>query len=194
MHILTILKKSRIARVVAPLLALVLVATGCTGNSSADKETASRSGSYDQQVATQPAHTMPYSPTREVINFWIDTWKQPNKLSYVYLQNANGDIIGYYVLKGLPVSSCAALTPTQQINGSSNGNTVTSAPSVDGVYYSGGQCNTYYGKDATSGAYIEYTVGLGINVLLFDQPLRRQNLQPLGKTQVDPNSGRLNTQ
>jgi hypothetical protein len=42
---------------------------------------------------------------------------------------------------------------------------------VDGVYYSGGECNTYYGKDATTGSFIEYTVGLGINVLLYNQPL-----------------------
>jgi hypothetical protein len=59
------------------------------------------------------------------------------------------------------------------------------APGVDGVYYSGGQCNSYYGKDATTGAYVEYTAGLGINVLLFDEPLPRQDVEPLGPTSVE---------
>lgn len=35
---------------------------------------------------------MKYSPTRETINKWIETWDKPGKLSYVYLQNANGEV------------------------------------------------------------------------------------------------------
>lgn len=135
---------------------------------------------------------MAYSPTRETINFWIDTWDEPGKLSFVYLQGANGEFLGYYVLEGLPVSYCAALTPTYETlepHGDNDGVVSVPAPSMDGVYYVGGdQCNTYYGCDATSGAYIEYTAGLGINVLLFDEPMPRQeerNIQPLGDATVD---------
>lgn len=168
---------NRRAAVIATGLAAALALTACTDTAS-DKEAKSRDGSYQALVNAEPAHHMSYSPTRATINGWIDTWGKKGAVSYVYLQNADGKLLGYYVLKGLPVSYCAALTPTQKINYDDQGNVVTNAPSVDGVYYSGGQCDTYYGFDAETGAYIEYTVGLGINVLLYNQPLPQANNVP----------------
>lgn len=172
-------------------LAVFLVACTDSGPSSSEKESESRAGSYDAQVAAQPAKRMEYSPTRETINFWIDTWDEPGKLSYVYLQSPDGSILGYYILKGLPVSMCAGLTPPYEvIRRGSESQMAVPAPGVDGVFYSGGQCNTYYGQDA-SGLYVEYTAGLGINVLLFDQPMppqeveRRGGAHPLGFTSVE---------
>jgi hypothetical protein len=179
MHRLT----SFAAPVVAVLAAVALVA-GCSSESKATKgETKIQQDSYSRLTAHQPAHGMTYSPTRTTINAWVDTWGKPGALAYVYLQNANGDIIGYYILKGPPVTSCAALTPVEHVNHNSDGNVVLKNPSVDGVYYSGGQCNEYYGIDASTGSLIDYTVGLGINVLLYSQPLprqRTQNAQNLG--------------
>lgn len=169
------------------VMAIAVLITGCTstGKSSTAKEAKVQQGSYDALVNKQPAHAMNYSATRDTVNFWIDTWKKPNKLSYVYMQNADGVLEGYYVFKGLPVSYCAALTPTYKVRDSSNGNLMLPAPSVDGVYYSGGQCNTFYGRDATTNAYIEYTAGLGINVLIYDQPLpNHPNVPPLGFTKL----------
>ena len=188
---------NRIINAVKALAGLAVVATllgACTssggGGDSTKTEQKVQKGSYDALVKGQPAHAMSYSPTRNTANFWIDTWgKNPNKLAYVYLQNANGDFTGYYVFKGLPVSYCVALTPNYKLvdpgGSSDNGNIVVPAPSVDGVYYSGGQCNTYYGRDATTNAYIEYTAGLGINVLLYDQPLPgHPNVPQLGFTKI----------
>lgn len=157
-------------------------AEGCDGtDTSADKEGKSRDTSYNSLVAAEPAHSMSYSPTRKTINFWIDTWNKPGKLAYVYLQNANGDVLGYYVLEGPPVSQCTALTPTWQFVGTPDDDSDVKdqrvpAPGVDGAYYSGGECSTYYGKDAGNGAFIEFTAGLGINVLLYDQPLPNDRL------------------
>lgn len=172
-------------RLTTALTAAFLVAglAACDDStSSSQRESNSRDGSYDALVKRQPAHRMDYSPTRETINGWIDTWDDPNALSYVYLQNSNGDLLGYYVLKGLPVSYCAGLTPPyrwEDIPGDGNGTDQTvPAPGVDGVYYSGGQCNTYYGFTADTGAYVEYTAGLGINVLLYNQPLPQANNVP----------------
>jgi len=172
------------ALIVALLLAFVLAA--CTEQDAAqEKETQTQQDGYSKLVATEPAHAMNYSATRKTINFWIDTWNKPGQLAYVYLQNADGDMIGYFVLQGPPVSMCTSLTPNYRINSDSYGKVVVPAPGMDGVYYSGGECNTYYGKDATTGAYIEYTAGLGINVLLFTQPLpNHPNVQPLGPTKI----------
>lgn len=182
-------KLKRILGCLLAVLLLVITLAACTSSNQGGgqkKESKTQQSNYDKLVAQEPAHTMGYSPTRKTINFWIDTWSKPGQLAYVYLQNANGDLIGYYVLSGPPVSMCTALTPTYKLvdpgGSSDNGDIVVPAPSVDGAYYSGGECNTYYGKDATTGAYVEYTVGLGINVLLYNQPLRNHanvpNLAP----------------
>jgi hypothetical protein len=68
---------------VAVVLLLVIVfAAACGGDdSSAQSESKSRAGSYDALVKQQPAHHMDYSPTRDTINKWIDTWKKPGALS-----------------------------------------------------------------------------------------------------------------
>lgn len=179
-------------RLLAGLLGLsVLLVAACedgSSGSSQSSESDRRQDSYDRLVAGQPAETMDFSPSRETINFWISTWEQEGKLSFVYLQGANGELLGYYVLEGLPVSYCAALTPNYEIirRGDGQGAMISvPAPGVDGVYYSGGQCDTYFGKGATTGAYLEYTAGLGINVLLYDEPLPRQDVQPLGPTAIE---------
>lgn len=169
------------------ILMAVFVLSGCVSSKkdSTKSEQKIQKDSYNAQVATQPARKMEYSPTRDTINFWIKTWGKKNTLSYVYLMNNNGDLTGYYVMKGLPVSYCAALTPTYKVLHHKDGNVVVPAPGVDGVYYSGGQCNTYFGADATTGAYLEYTVGNGQNVLLYNKPLlNHPNVQPLGDTKI----------
>lgn len=155
--------------------------TGC--EEGGDSE--ARDASHDQMQQSQPAKVMEYSPTRETINYWVDTWDEPGKLSYVYLQSSTGDLLGYYVLEGLPVSYCAQISPPDRVIGARSA-VVRQAPANDGAYYGSGNCNTFYGKDATTGAYIEYTAGLGINVLLFSEPMDTQSdVRPLGNTSVE---------
>lgn len=182
-----------VAAAIALAIAPALLVTGCGNNSkkSTDAERRTVNSTFEKLQAAQPAHAMNFSPTRATKNFWIDVWgKAPGKLAYVYLQSAEGKILGYYVLEGLPVSYCTSLVPTFDTEWSSNGGgVVTPRPSMDGTWSTGnGGCNTYYGKDATTGAYIEYTAGLGINVLLFDAPLPPQKTGgaiPLGPTRAE---------
>lgn len=188
-HTLTSIPK-RLVAIVALLIVAMLTLSACVSSHSGNgqkRESTTQQSNYDRLVAAEPAHTMPYSSTRHTINFWIDTWSKPGKLAYVYLQNDHGDLIGFYVLQGPPVSMCTSLTPNYKIiqDQQDNGQMSVPAPSIDGAFYSGGECNTYYGQDATSNAFIEYTVGLGINVLLYDQPLPNhpnvKNLSPTTK-------------
>lgn len=177
-------------RLVLPLLALVasaltLTACGVGQGSGQQKESNTQETNYNRLVAEEPAHTMAVSPTRKTINFWIDTWgHDPDKLSYIYMQGATGNLLGYYIFKGLPVNYCVSLTPNYRFvdppGDGSNTLYQVPAPSIDGVYYSGGGCQTYYGRDATTNQYIEYTVGAGINVLVYERPLARPDVQPLG--------------
>lgn len=176
--------RRKLTATIAAVGVAVLALTGCTEPTADEK---SRDDAYEKVMERQPGKTLEYSPTRETINFWVDTWNEEGKLSYVYLQNTSGDVIGYYVLKGLPVSYCAQISPPDYVDqGSSGSNVARKAPANDGAYYGDGNCNTFYGQDATSGSYIEYTAGLGINVLLFDSPMPNQgDAKPLGPTSVD---------
>lgn len=176
-------------RKIAALAAIGAIGFGaaaCGDNTPAaqKREQQIQQSSYDKLSKAQPAKTMGYSPTRASINFWIETWDEPNKLSYVYLQAANGQLLGYYVFEGLPVNYCASLTPTERVIDGDGWALPAKAPSVDGVFYSGGQCNAYYGKDATTGTYIEYTAGQGISALVYSEPLPRGDVEPLGFTTI----------
>lgn len=174
-----------------PLLAAVLAAvalTACDAQPpSQQQEADARQSSYDNLTANQPAQSMNYSPTRETVNFWVETWDEPGKLAFVYLQNALGEITGYFVLEGPPVSYCALLTPSYETIGR-EGRVVVPAPGIDGAYYGDGPCHQYYGRDATTGAFVEFTAAGAQNYLLYDQPLTfdgRPEPMPLGQTTVD---------
>ena len=167
---------------VIAVFALSACDTGATSNDPQKKEAQTTQNGYTAQTKTQPALGMDYSPTRDTINGWTKVWSNPGQLAYVYLSNVNGDVTDFYVFKHPPVSMCTALTPTYKLvqvgNGSDPDQTVVvPAPSVDGAYYGGGDCNRYYGFDAVSGAYMEFTVAQGQNEKAFTQPISPQNLQ-----------------
>ncbi len=167
------------------IVALFLVA--CEEDNDSEKsERGVQDSNYDRLVKMEPAKEVTNPKTRETVNFFTETWNEEGQLAYVYLQNNEGDMIGYYALDGPPVSMCTALTPPEKANYYSNGGTsVTTAPGIDGVYRSDEDCSRYYGKDAESGAYVEFTVGMGINMLLYTEPLDNhpnvENLAPEGE-------------
>ncbi|MFI0967028.1 hypothetical protein ACH4S8_37440 [Streptomyces sp. NPDC021080] len=174
--------------------AIAFSATGCLGDGSSSpsartRESTSVSSDYDRLVTNQPAHTMKYSPTRDTKNFWIDTWGQsPGKLSYVYLQDSQGRW-GYFILKGLPVTYCVSLVPPEKKVradlGQYDGDAFVQSPSMDGTYSSSSNCTSYYGKDATSGAYVEWSVGANQSYLLYSEPMslpQFKDATPLGKS------------
>lgn len=185
--------RSRLRFVILVLaVALAVALAGCS--SGAHHESAQRSESRRQQrsyqdlAAAQPAHGMNYSPTRNTINTWVDTWTVRGQLAFTYILNQQGEPVGYYVFEGPPVSYCASLTPTYKLvdpgGSSDNGNISVPAPSLDGVYYSGGQCIQYYGKDALTGRLLEFTAGGALNFINSTQPLAI-TAPPLGITRLD---------
>lgn len=180
---------ARLLSIVALVALIALVAAGCgedsAGNKATKNERQTQQNNYAKLASQQPAHTMAYSPTRETINFWIDTWSKPGKLAYVYLQAGNGQLVGYYIFKGLPVSYCASQTPPYTFVNAHDNWWDEPAPAIDGVYYSGGQCNAYYGRDASNNAYIEFTAGGTQNVLIYDRPLPRKDVEPLGFATIE---------
>lgn len=173
--------------VIIAIIVAALLVVGCEDQPNAtEKEAKSRDQNFTNLQSKQPAGSMDYSPTRELINFWMDTWEQEGKIAYVYLVSGNGQIFGYYVFEGLPVSYCASLTPTYKIEKSyDHGMLDVPAESMDGVYYSGNQCAQYYGKEARTGSYIEYTIGTGISHFVTEQPLPKPEVEPLSVTTIE---------
>lgn len=192
--------RNRFVRAAALALVMLLAGAACTGDdgkeSGQQSESRARQGSYEALVAAEPAQGMSYPVTRKTINFWIDTWDQPGRLAFVYIRQNDGSY-GYYILEGPPVTLCAALTPTYEFKsidlGSDNGHAQVPAPSVDGVYYSGGQCASYYGKDATTGSYLEFSIGQGQNYFLATEPLPNlgADAKPLGFSTIESVEGRV---
>lgn len=173
---------------IATILAVVLmgfVAVSCEEQNATEREQNQQGNNYEGQVERQPAESMEYSPTREGLNKWMRTWDEPGKIAYVYLYAANGEDLGYFVLEGLPVSYCASLTPTERVIDRADGDFTATAPSMDGVYYSGNQCIQFFGFDAVSGAYLEWSAGGAFNFFVSDQPLPRPESEPLGQATVE---------
>lgn len=181
----------RTHRITATLLSLPVLGFGLVGCMEDDetkvKENNAKAAAYERLVANQPAEAMDYSPTRESLNQWVKTWEKPNQLSYVYIQNAKGEY-GYLVMKNLPVPRCKMLTANTKPYGDS-GRVNTELPGMDGTYTSGGTCNTYFGFDATTGAYMEFTLGMNQSFFLFNQPMTLPEFasaKPLGMTVIKP--------
>lgn len=180
-------RKKRFIALMLVGLFMATTAESCddTGASGQEKENKSRQSNYEKLTDSQPAHSMSFSPTRATKNFWIDTWNQKGKLAYVYLLNNAGAAFGYFITEGLPVSYCTSLVVPYQFKqgdqGDYNGDFVVPGPSIDGTFSSASNCSEYYGKDAVSGAYVEYSVGQGINALIFDQAMPQYgDAKPLG--------------
>jgi hypothetical protein len=59
---------------------------------------------------------------------------------------------------------------------------------MDGTYDSGSACGAYFGFDASTGVYMEFTVGMNQSFFLFDRPMRMPEFagaKQFGPTSVD---------
>lgn len=105
---------------------------------------------------------------REAVAKQVRRLDEKGKLFYVYILGQNGQQVGYYVANTRPVSTCALLTPPDEVRTSSVNNVVLSSPSLGGVYGFGGGCNSHFFFDAATDAYVEIS---GMSFFVSDQPL-----------------------
>src|SRR5699024_4583368 len=94
----------------------VIMLAACEATQSERGEVDTRQGNYDRLVEMEPALEVTKPKTRETVNFFTETWNKEGQLAYVYLQNSEGKMIGYYALDGPPVSMCTSLTPPDRQN------------------------------------------------------------------------------
>lgn len=171
-------KRARWIAGITAAVVLGLTAGACDDEpdkSGASREDKSRTANQNDLVSKQPAHKVKHSPGRDTKNAWIDTWGQEEgKLAYVYIQNGNGQY-GYFVFVGPPVSYCTSLVPPYtktriDVYSSGQQEAIVPAPGMDGLYSSANNCNVYYGIDAVTGKYVEFSIGMNQSYILFSEP------------------------
>lgn len=151
------------------VMMLGLVACGEPGQSEDDNV---RQEQIQERVRTQrPIPDVSYSQTYDTIVKWMERWSVPDKISYVYLMADTGQMIGYYTAQGRPVNICTFLTRpyTWDRKNSNYDYHQVPAPALDGVYYGGGGCDSWYFFTADTDAFVE--VGGGMKFFVTDQPL-----------------------
>lgn len=168
------------------LLVMTLGVIACepSAPSATENEKKIQSDNAESLAINQPAEGMDWSPTRNNLLKWADSWEEQGKLSYVYFFNSSGQL-GYFIFEGLPSSYCAALTPPQKIernDWASVDAIPMPAPALDGAYYSGSGCQQFFGYEAGTGTYMEFTMGGDFNYFLSDNPLTKLDMKPLGNT------------
>lgn len=174
--------------VLISLLVSLFIVAGCSeSNSAREKEQEVQNKSNETLVNNQPAEAMDYSPTRNTAKKWANTWEEKGKIAYVYFSNMQGEQTGYFILDGLPVSYNASLTPTQRIQETfESGVAIMNNPAMDGMYYGAGSDSRYYGYDAVSGAYLEWSANGGQEFFITDQPLSNvPEAKPLGDATIE---------
>lgn len=154
------------------MLALVACAVvGCSGKGESNARESNRDtqeSMMDRAQAAIPAYEANYFLTRESVNEWMKRTDVPDKLWYIYVMADNGQFIGYYISRTIPVSINISMTaPDVKIHGT-DGNVVMKAPALDGVYY-GGSMDQYYFFDAATDAMGVLT---NLKFIYFDQPLK----------------------
>lgn len=185
------LKMWRGRAIVLGFAAVIMVALGAGScdekPSPAKTESDAREDAYNQIVKNQPRVDGKYSPAREAINRWKETWMQGPRLAYVYLMASNGQIVGYFILDAPPTSYCTRITRPydwEDIPGDGDSAKVqVPAPADDAVWYTGdGSCDVYYGYEAVTSTYREWAVNGALTHFVTTQPLDIPNVQPLGIT------------
>lgn len=141
--------------------------TGCDENTSREQGAQVREGIMQRANKVAPVPEVHNYPSRQAVIKQVKRMDQVGKLYYVYLMADNGTQIGFFVVNTRPVNVCAALTPVDDINGTSSNYVVTRAPGIQGTYGSG-NCDNSFTFDAATDALIEYPTRMGV---ILDAPL-----------------------
>lgn len=164
--------------------------------STQEEKADQRQNTLDQLANQHPINDPTWSNDLANIAGWVDTWGTAEvaegKLSYVYLMDMEGDMVGYYIVKGTPTAKCRMSTPPYDFQegdlGEYNGEYVVPAPSLSGTWGGDGECGVYFAFDALTGAYMEWMTGAGLSHLVYEEPLGLPDgVEPpaLGNTTLD---------
>ena len=150
---------------------VALAAFGALSLAACNEESSTAKGQRLQEMNMQRAVDAIAVPpvkqftTRKSIARWVSTANEPDQTHYVYVMLPGVGHLGYYVADAAPVNICTSLTPPVReysVRGK-GANQLGPAPALDGVYYSGSQCDMWYFFDVVTGTKIE----IGGNMAFF---------------------------
>jgi hypothetical protein len=138
------------------------------------KEAVATEENQRRLLKNQPVPKINESTERANLIRRLNTFNDPNKVSYIYLVNY-GKVMAFYTIKGKVSSVNSMLTTTEQVVnkdgnqcewGNSSGDCyVVSSPDIDGSYGSNGEAIFFF---TTDGTYVEWHG----DYMLADQPLK----------------------
>ncbi len=160
----------QLIRMLLITLCAALALTGCNVEAdSREQNMRAQQSLMSRATAAVPVPQINNFLAREAVAKQVRRLDEKGKLFYVYILGQNGQQVGYYVSNTRPVSTCALLTPGQElVYSGNNGYTAMNSPSLGGVYGFGGGCNSHFFFDASTDAYVEIS---GLPFFVADQPL-----------------------
>lgn len=159
----------QLIRLLLITLCAALALTGCKIEaSSRDQNMKAQQSLMARATAAVPVPQINNFLAREAVAKQVRRLDEKGKLFYVYILGQNGQQVGYYVSNTRPVSTCALLTPAQEVEHYNGATAVLGTPSLGGVYGFGGGCNSHFFFDAATDAYVEIS---GLPFFVADQPL-----------------------
>jgi hypothetical protein len=158
------MKKALTALGLVMILVISLTAGACDYEESSTTKN-NRTNERIAQTAIESVQVprVEYFNERKVVAEWFTRWDNDKIISYVYVF-IGGNPIGYYIVKGKPVSTRSYLTPEEAYY--TNG-AVLQTPSLDGTY---GQDNVGWHFFTASGIAVAIE-GEYASVLFTDKPL-----------------------
>lgn len=123
--------------------------------------------SQENAMASVEIPTIRHYQERKTVAKWYKTWDTPSVMTYIYIVSY-GEILGYYVCNGKPVSTQSYLIPEDytERHGSS-GNVVRQAQDLDGTYGSNNAGIRFF---TASGVAVEWA-GSGASYLFSNAKL-----------------------
>lgn len=171
------MKNKKIIGGVVLLAFVILTGEGCDSitstQSTQEQEQAVVQETHARQAIAVPLPHLDNSLERINIKKRLETFDDPNKVSYIYLVNY-GRVMAFYTIKGKVTSGNKRLTPTQTIEqrgscGNYTGDNCAlssqESPELDGSY---GSSAPYIYFWTTEGAYVQWSG----DYMLVDQPLK----------------------
>jgi hypothetical protein len=157
------------------LFVAVLTTAACDTSRGQSEREQSVDFRYQNFVRAEAIHPLPAQqnfPLRDLLVEYTRRQDLVNHPWYIYILGENGNVVMYFVSTTMPLNACTFLSSTEEVYGSSQGNLVLTAPSLDGIYYGGSGasavCTGWIVKDAATSAL---GVIYGDKLLVFDQPL-----------------------
>jgi streptogramin lyase len=171
-------KDDPMKRILLSILALTMTLSlsACFEETAAQKaqkkQVAGQMSVKVKAVESVPAPVIDNYQAREAVAKFMNRVNQKGQVWYVYKESrATGEILKAYTSSIYPMSVCSFMTPTEEIQRPSSGVSqyvVTSAIALDGLYYKGGECPTFF-FDLTTDTLV--VIDQDAVVSAYDQPL-----------------------